>query len=140
MTTLISTGDLVPMLETAGTYSVQPGVPVPTTGYVVALAGLGQTFTDWESFWGGVEGPLWQWVRKARELAAWHNGYLGSWTDPDTGMIYLDVVRVLQSRAEALELAESTGELAIWDLAASDAIFTPTGKVSHGIFGDPVRS
>ena len=43
-------------------------------------------------------------------------GLVGVWKDVQGGRVYVDKVRHIDTLAEALELARSLGELAIWDL------------------------
>lgn len=52
------------------------------------------------------------------------NGYttIGSWTDQETGDLYLDVSYWYEDRAVALEVAQYRGEKAIWDLANAEEI------------------
>lgn len=54
--------------------------------------------------------------------------YLGAWTDPSTGTLYLDATEHIESRSQAMAAAEKRGELAIWDIRASEEVLT-----SHGI-------
>lgn len=42
--------------------------------------------------------------------------YFGAWADYESGNIYLDVVTVVEDRAEALELARLYDQLAVFDL------------------------
>ena len=43
-------------------------------------------------------------------------GLVGVWRDVQGGRVYVDKVRHIDTLAEALELAKSLGELAIWSL------------------------
>lgn len=48
----------------------------------------------------------------------------GGWLDTETDITYLDVVTVLDSKEEALDLAVAHGELAIFDLGSGQEIRT----------------
>lgn len=48
----------------------------------------------------------------------------GGWLDTETGITYLDVVTVLDSKELALDLAVQHGELAIYDLGNNQEIRT----------------
>lgn len=53
------------------------------------------------------------------------DGYMfGAWLDTETGITYLDVVTVLDSKELALDLAVQKGELAIYDLGSGQEIRT----------------
>lgn len=56
------------------------------------------------------------------------NEYLGVWTDPGTGTLYLDASKHFGTMTEALAVAQRTGELAIWDIAAGEEVLTPHGR------------
>ena len=49
---------------------------------------------------------------------------VGIWTDPDTGIIYLDRVTLTFQRSVAKELAKLRGEICVWDAANECAIMT----------------
>ena len=46
-----------------------------------------------------------------------HKLYAGAWFDRENGTWYLDISECVPSESEALKLASSRGELAIWDVA-----------------------
>ncbi len=117
MTTLKSTTQIFNELNEnldGGTVSVNPGVTVPSKGYVVALKGEGTTTSDF-----GLEysNEVFAWIDRAKIVADWNNGFLGVWTDTETDVVYFDVVKVLPEKAAALKLARDTQEIAIFDLA-----------------------
>jgi hypothetical protein len=47
---------------------------------------------------------------------------IGTWTDETDGAVYVDCNTWVARREDALLLAGARGEIAIWDLAASEAI------------------
>jgi hypothetical protein len=53
----------------------------------------------------------------------------GGWLDTESGITYLDVVTVFDSKEEALDLAVQHGELAIFDLGSGQEIRTGLVKV-----------
>lgn len=78
---------------------------------------------------------------------AWREGKVfGAWLDTETGLTYFDVVTIVDSREEALALARSHGEIAVFDIAGAREIRieyregdpdpTPGGycPVTHGGF------
>jgi hypothetical protein len=50
--------------------------------------------------------------------------HVGSWLDTD-GSLYVDGVTIVADRSDAIALAVSRGELAIYDLTAGEEIRTP---------------
>ena len=55
-----------------------------------------------------------------------HKLYAGAWRDGDTW--YLDISECVPSESEALKLASSRGELAIWDVANQTEIRVNAGR------------
>lgn len=47
---------------------------------------------------------------------------VGGWRDPATGIAYLDVSRVVSTRAEAVALGRDAGQLAYFDFAAGRSV------------------
>ena len=47
---------------------------------------------------------------------------LGGWHDPETGKVFLDVVRVLDTEAEATQVARAKDQIAIYDLVGQRTI------------------
>lgn len=126
MTVLRDTTSIVVDLCTKdGTYAVVQGVTPPTTGYVVALADRGFKLDKGEATDSFVL-AIWAWVKKVQRRASYESCFVGAWTHE--GDLYLDVVKIFQDKALALELAERTGELAIYDLAAGAEIRTSWGR------------
>lgn len=52
----------------------------------------------------------------------------GGWVDTETGLTYLDVVTIVDSKEEALDLAVQHGELAVYDIAGGQEIRTGVVK------------
>ena len=90
---------------------------VPTSGYVVSIAGNEHTY----KLFGNevvkeilVSGAVDLYVKeKVVELSHPEN-YLGSWIDD--GMLYLDISRVYESEHDALREAVANGQKAYYDL------------------------
>lgn len=59
---------------------------------------------------------------------------MGVWTDPETGVSYLDRVKHVAALSDALALARENGELAIWDLRERKTIYVPVGVPTFGEF------
>jgi hypothetical protein len=59
-----------------------------------------------------------------RDLLSSAPKVFGAWLDTETGVTYLDVVTVFDSKELALDLAVQHGELAIFDLANGQEIRT----------------
>lgn len=85
----------------------------PTTGYALAVPGFEQVTEP--GFWDLAD-IVADYVRDNRSQLAPFGRYLGTWEHD--GRLYLDVVQVVTDRDDALALAESRGELAIYDLSA----------------------
>lgn len=127
MTVIINTEELALDLWFGGnaTYAVNPGVSVPTSGYVVAIADQG-----FELHLGDLIGAdraekfgqLKSWIERVKGRASFEHCYLGRWTDDNSGVVYFDVVKIFSTSGPALHLAAATGELAIFDLAAGEEI------------------
>lgn len=68
-------------------------------------------------------------VRKMYDISDLLNDdeYLGVWTDPTNGTLYLDASVHVADKWEALEMAHAGGELAIWDIARGAEILTAHG-------------
>ena len=56
--------------------------------------------------------------------------FAGVWTDSDTGLVYVDISRKVDDLYTALAIAESRGELAVWDVAENKEIRT---EVNQGV-------
>lgn len=92
-----------------GTYSVWHGVATDYAarwayGYMVGVGNL-LTLDDQRITQGDLT-----------VAEAFGDHLLGVWTDPETGISYLDRVKHVGALSDALALAHENGELAIWDL------------------------
>lgn len=99
-----------------GTYQIRDGNLVDyaakwSYGYMVGLPG-GMQFNSYRITQGGL-------AKTAAQLG-WT--LFGVWTDPETGIQYIDPVKHVGAIQDALALARESGELAIWDLRESVAI------------------
>lgn len=56
------------------------------------------------------------------DLLARHGVVLSGWRNPDDGVAYLDVSRVVRSRAEAVRLAHGHNQLVYWDFTAGVSV------------------
>lgn len=54
---------------------------------------------------------------------------LGTWVNPDDGMVYVDVVESFTSKAAAMRAARSRAQLAVYDARADVAITVPKPRV-----------
>jgi hypothetical protein len=107
---------------------------VPTSGY--AVAGLGA-----ESI---LDGPRVSRTDIQNYVAAHHNllsqphHYIGAWVE--NNKVYLDVSEVTRDRAQALNMAHDRNELAVFDLAKFESVYTMSDhqrpKQSNG---QPIR-
>ena len=88
----------------------------PAGGYMVGAAGRGTVLHNLDSVAIAAA-----WVSRTLPRLA-PGECLGSWVDG--GLVYLDVSANLANLADALDLAQRTGELAIWDVAAAREIRT----------------
>jgi len=90
---------------------------VPTSGYVVSMAGNEQTY----KLFGNdvvkeilVSGAVDLYVKENVVELSHPENYLGSWIDD--GMLYLDISRVYESEHDALREAVANGQKAYYDL------------------------
>jgi hypothetical protein len=90
---------------------------VPTSGYVVSMAGNEQTY----KLFGNevvkeilVSGAVDLYVKENVVELSHPENYLGSWIDD--GMLYLDISRVYESEHDALREAVNNGQKAYYDL------------------------
>jgi hypothetical protein len=114
--------------ETDG-YSVNLRGDTPFEGYMVGgeVAALVLTTDDQSLF------PMTytdRWLEKNKALLNNPEFYAGIWTDHDTGKVYVDISRNVTDLYTALAIAESRGELAIWDVTNGKEIRT---EVNQGV-------
>ena len=92
------------------------GLPcTPTEGYVVGIPGPHAKTQTYAPNFLNLVGQLEAISRLAEKHA--HKLYAGAWFDGENGTWYLDISECVPSESEALKLASSRGELAIWDVA-----------------------
>jgi hypothetical protein len=61
-------------------------------------------------------------VYRNADLLAQGRGVVGGWREPGTGIAYLDVSRVVATRAEAVSVARAHTQVAYWDFAAGKSV------------------
>jgi hypothetical protein len=118
----MDTIDLTHRTETPGggfTIEVKTGRE-PTTGYVVGTAKKAEMKIDWYRF---TPRMIDRYVRcYTSELAA-PGTMLGGWHNPADGLVYVDIVTVVDTRCEAEKLAAANGQQAYYDIAAGESIY-----------------
>jgi hypothetical protein len=69
-------------------------------------------------------------LRNAMDRAAREHpdAMIGTWLDPDNGMVGVDPSRIFQNRAEAIAFAKSLGQRAVYDMKAGVSIKVPRAK------------
>lgn len=95
-------------------------VPQPTTGYAVGGRVPSLELERWRDSDAAREAV----ETFVREHDNESGTVLGSWVDPATDTLYLDVCDVLADKRAALALARERGELAIWDYATRAECYT----------------
>lgn len=50
------------------------------------------------------------------------HGTIGTWHNKENNMVYLDTSKTIENKAEAIEFAKETNQLAIYDLVANEEI------------------
>ena len=103
------------------------GMPcTPTEGYMVGIPGPhAKTQTYAPNFLNLVDQR--EAISRLAEKHA-HKLYAGAWFDGENGTWYLDISECVPSESEALKLASSRGELAIWDVANQTEIRVNAGR------------
>lgn len=96
-----------------GTIAARVGQQIPGQGYVVGQRGISGHLHYFEVL---------DWVRRELPAVLSQGHYFGAWVDSETGVTYLDVVRVFSELVPACRDAEQRGELAIWDLGGQREI------------------
>lgn len=62
--------------------------------------------------------------QKNKDVLSEDGVVLGTWLDPDTGNIYLDISKRFEDKAEAIKYASEHNEKAIWDVKNMENIDT----------------
>jgi len=108
-----------------GGFTVHPmNGQIPTTGFAVSV---------YES--RGVTIPakdltptvIVQFMKANREVVEQDGNYLGAWHNPENGLVYLDISRVLPSRAAAERLGREHDQLAIFDFSGGGKVIDLQG-------------
>lgn len=109
----------ITLRDSGGTFT-NTGLPIRLSdGYMVGGVVPTRKLTLARESTATIEAELEHFARE--NLAADSEGlYLGTWVD--LGALYIDVSEWVTDYAEAMELAATRGELAIWDNAAQAAI------------------
>lgn len=109
------------LAETGG-FSVNPRVPEGwvTEGFAVSVNPERTRVID-----GQVDSMmLLTYVNDNWDMFRQDGKVFGGWLDTETGKTYLDVVTIVDSKEEALDLAVHHGELAIYDITNGQEIRT----------------
>lgn len=90
----------------------------PKTGYAVGLTHnkVGETIV-------GSPGIIRTFLRKHSLKLRISGMYMGSWKDPKTGIIYLDLVKVLKDREDAVTLGRELKQVCIYHIDEADVIY-----------------
>jgi hypothetical protein len=88
------------------------------TGYAVAV------HPEHERVFSGpmTSDDLHAYIAQAKNALSLPGRVLGGWRDPATGRVYLDASVVTADLFEAMDLAQRTGQLAIFDLSTMTSI------------------
>lgn len=97
--------------STGGATVSTTGQAEPIWGYGLALHGLGWSFSAAEFTTAKVA----QFIEAHADTLARDLYYVGAWEDSVTGIVWLDVTTVFTDEHHAIEVARSTGEIAVWD-------------------------
>ena len=90
-----------------------------TTGYAVSARKDLEQVIPLESF---TVGALESYIVRNNEILAVENNMLGAWMSE--GMVYLDVTTVVSDESEAVRIAKSANQLAIFNLETFEEIAT----------------
>ena len=96
----------------------------PTGGYMVSRAGS-EIITEMPKLRGDLE----RFVQAYQEELDNSDTYLGTWIDPDTGLVYLDISDNLDNLDTAVALGVERAQLAIY---AVEQNAVPSGQWSRG--------
>jgi hypothetical protein len=112
--------------ETGGDTQSARGDKVPVTGFMVggvvdALIFDAMLIRDPGHFREAYNGIV-TWISQNFKRATEEGMFIGAWIDRETDVAYVDLSLHYENRAEAIHDAKALGELAIWDLGASEEI------------------
>jgi hypothetical protein len=105
--------DLLAAAVNGGTVSPREGQSIPTRGYCVGQRGISGTLHYFE---------ILDWITRELPGVAGGGLFFGAWQDSETGVLYLDVVKIHTELVPACRDAEARGELAIYDLGGQREI------------------
>ena len=88
------------------------------TGYAVAVHPERERIFDRNV----TSNDLHEYIADAKDALSLPGRVLGGWRDPVAGRVYLDVSVVTASLSEAMTLARTTAQIAIFDLSAMESI------------------
>jgi len=103
-------------IRTTGGFSIHPiTTQSPTTGYMVSVVPESETILD--SYEGVTEEAVAKFFEQnKKQFDGRPTLHLGGWVDTNTGKVYLDLSEKFDDIDAAIDSAESTNQLAIWDL------------------------
>jgi hypothetical protein len=115
---------LVEQLLAEGGFTWRTGVGQPKIGYAVAVSKsyewVASTSDQTRKGYASVDSWLRSWLL---EYAEWHASalrpsgrYVGGWIDKERGLVYFDVVEVVESSAAALALGRERRQVAVYDI------------------------
>lgn len=116
----INNAALTAVEETGGFTASINGGELPKTGYFVSDPKFGEVVPNdkWNLQWN----PAFAYLEEKEAELNLQGRYFGAWLDNDTGEIYLDVNRHVDSKEDALTIAKWNNQLAIFDIAAGKEI------------------
>lgn len=121
------------------------GIIQPKAGFVVAVDPAdnhpGVIPADVAKDRTKLKAAMAKWLDEAAPAQAKNPDYhFGTWVDPDTGIVYFDIVEVMQDRAKAEAAGRDRNQIAIWDLANQAEIKTGgSGDVAVAAGGNDER-
>lgn len=103
-------------IDTSGGFSIHPvSEQSPTTGYMVGVVKASEVVLDSkEKVTAAVISEFL--TDNAEQFEARPNLHVGGWIDGETGKVYLDLSEQFDDLDDAIDSAESTDQIAIWDL------------------------
>lgn len=103
-------------IDASGGFSIHPvSEQSPTTGYMVGVVKAAEVVLDSkEKVTAAVISEFL--TDNASQFEARPNLHVGGWIDGETGKVYLDLSEQFDDLDDAIDSAESTDQIAIWDL------------------------
>ncbi len=115
----VSPEDLYNEVINNGGFTFNPTHGFPTSGYAVSCHKDREMSGPREGFHPEI---ILLYVLSNIDILANDDEFLGGWLDRSTDRVYLDIVRVLHDREEALRLAREHDQICVFDLAAGAEI------------------